>query len=508
VPQFDFGNGSETVFESLMFVSNIKAEYGSKAYLKSRGMSKADVLIERRVHINLLLDILGLTGVKDCQVGNSLKRGISGGQRRRLTLAKGLISGPSVVFADEPTSGLSSTDSELVIAALKDICKYLSVTCILVIHQPKLSVFQMFDHLMLFSQGHCVYNASAVGAEAYFEQLGFPVPKYTNPSDWFLDCITPGAGEPEMFISKYVDVAIEVKVTGPSETEILENEIFRRGRKVVLLPWYYSTTLVTKRGMLLMFRDLNTLGVIVGQSVLSGLLIGLIYLNARDDPSKITYQISFIFIFIITAALASMNNIPVLVEDRVVFQNEWAEAYYGTAPYMISRIAQSMFVAVVTNLLFLAICYFMAGFEGSVFFYMFLLTLVTYSTVDALISVFVCVSSGAQMANSLAALVITVMTLFNGYTSNTTSSPAGISWINYLSPFFWAFWGSINALFEDYDFNQPGIPTDLNSYQKILNLYGFSADFKWYALLIIFCYGILFRFLQFLALHYLSNLKK
>uniref|UniRef100_A0A7S2W9N2 ABC transporter domain-containing protein n=1 Tax=Mucochytrium quahogii TaxID=96639 RepID=A0A7S2W9N2_9STRA len=517
VPQADYGNGLETVWESVKFVSEMKAEYGSKQFLKDSGLTKDDIEAERTRHIEKLLAVLALSPIKNQMIGNALVRGISGGQKRRVTLAKGLVQGPSVIFADEPTSGLSATDSELVMRALRNVCDYLDVTCICVIHQPRLSVYEMFDHLIMLTQGHCVYNGEVSKAQEYFEKLGYPVPTYVSPPDHFLDVITPGApnSNPELFIDEYkkniepeINVMVDKALANPgmSEASILDHAWVRRGNKVFRLPWYRQVHKVTTRGLQLMMRDINTLSVVLGSNLFMGVMIGLVYLNVRHNNEKITYQIAFLFTLIITAALNAMTNIPLLVEDRVIFLNERAEGLYATAPYMISRTIQSTLVALVGNFILVLVGHFMAGFSASTFGYMFLLAFVTYSAIDALCAVFVCISSGGQMAQSLATLVITILTLFNGYTANLASSPAYISWINYLSPFFYGFWGGVNALFENHDFK--GALPPFNTYDNVLAVYGLKPGFKWQIIGIQLAFFIFFRALQFLALKFVSNLKK
>lgn len=139
-------------------------------------------------------------------------RGISGGQKRRVSLGKGLITGPMCVFLDEITSGLSATDSVLVIQGLKNFKQALKATIICVIHQPRLSVFNKFDNLILLSAGKMVYQGEVKKALKYFENLGYKLPELTNPADYYLDIITPDApgANPDLFISHYEKTYVKI----------------------------------------------------------------------------------------------------------------------------------------------------------------------------------------------------------------------------------------------------------------------------------------------------------
>merc|ERR1711908_239127 len=100
---------------------------------------------------DVILKDLGLYEVKDTHIGNEKIRGISGGQRRRVTLIRGQVARPQIMFADEPTSGLSSTDAEACVKVMRLLAKKFGITIIVVIHQPRIEVAKLFDHLMLFT---------------------------------------------------------------------------------------------------------------------------------------------------------------------------------------------------------------------------------------------------------------------------------------------------------------------------------------------------------------------
>ncbi len=129
---------------------------------------------ERQRIVNEVLGNFGLLRVKDQLIGDAYIRGISGGQKRRTTLARGFVGGAQIVFADEPTSGLSATDAELCVRAMRRASESKGVTFVVVIHQPRVEVAQMFDHLLLMTAnpGRVVYNGPFRAAAAYFTKAG------------------------------------------------------------------------------------------------------------------------------------------------------------------------------------------------------------------------------------------------------------------------------------------------------------------------------------------------
>jgi len=178
-----------TVFENLYF--NAKLCFGN---LNGKQIAK---------RVLSMLESLGLYEIKDLKVGSPLQKTISGGQRKRLNIALELIREPAVLFVDEPTSGLSSRDSENIMDLLKELALKGKLVFV-VIHQPSSDVFKMFDKLLILDQGgYPIYNGNPVDAVIYFKQLM----NHANSSE--SECFECGNVNPEQIFniieSKVVD---------------------------------------------------------------------------------------------------------------------------------------------------------------------------------------------------------------------------------------------------------------------------------------------------------------
>jgi len=157
IPQDDLLIEELTVFENLYF----------NARLCFRDMDKK-VLTGK---VDAVLSSLGLEGKKNLKVGSPFNKTISGGQRKRLNIALELIREPSVLFVDEPTSGLSSKDSENVMDLLRELTLKGKLIFV-VIHQPSSELFKMFDNVIILDAGgHMVYSGNPVEAVMYFKRL-------------------------------------------------------------------------------------------------------------------------------------------------------------------------------------------------------------------------------------------------------------------------------------------------------------------------------------------------
>ena len=139
------------------------------------------------------LDDLNLWKIRHSPVGDEERRGISGGQRKRVNIGMELVADPSVLFLDEPTSGLDSTSSLEVCAILRELAAAQNLNVTAVLHQPRYEIFEMFhDVLLLGPGGMTVYLGPAEEAASYFESIDqrFKAPALTNPADFMMDLIS------------------------------------------------------------------------------------------------------------------------------------------------------------------------------------------------------------------------------------------------------------------------------------------------------------------------------
>lgn len=216
VPQDDLLFEELTVYQNLYFNAKLSFSDFSKKRLD--------------LAINKVLEDLDIDEIRDLEVGSPLNKFISGGQRKRLNIALELLREPSVLFVDEPTSGLSSTDSEAVMNLLKEQSRKGKLV-IAIIHQPSSDIFKLFDKLWLLDKGgYPIYNGNPVDAVVYFKTMNTQV----NAAE--SECRVCGNVIPEQILH-----IIEAK-------EINENGEATKQRKISPSQWYekYKENLAPK----------------------------------------------------------------------------------------------------------------------------------------------------------------------------------------------------------------------------------------------------------------------
>ncbi|CAN1304871.1 Putative white-brown complex homolog protein 30 [Linum perenne] len=176
VPQDDIVHGNLTVEENLRFNARCRL---------SANMPKADkVLVIERV-----IESLGLEAVRDSLVGTIEKRGISGGQRKRVNVGIEMVMEPSLLILDEPTTGLDSSSSQLLLKALGREAQE-GVNICMVLHQPSFAMFKKFDDFILLAKGGLtVYHGPTKKVEEYFSNMGIIVPDRVTPPDHYIDIL-------------------------------------------------------------------------------------------------------------------------------------------------------------------------------------------------------------------------------------------------------------------------------------------------------------------------------
>ncbi|KAE8668437.1 ABC transporter G family member 21 [Hibiscus syriacus] len=173
VAQYDVQYPHLTVRETLVYCSLLRLPRTLSA--KEKISVAESVLLE-----------LGLSKCENTMVGNSFIRGISGGERKRVSIAHEMLINPSLLILDEPTSGLDSTAVHRLVSILGSLAQK-GKTIVTSMHQPSSRVYQSFDSVLVLSEGRSLYFGKGSEAMGYFESIGFSPSFPMNPADFLLD---------------------------------------------------------------------------------------------------------------------------------------------------------------------------------------------------------------------------------------------------------------------------------------------------------------------------------
>ncbi len=367
VDQLDKHAALLTVGETLDFA--FQCQTGGKFIRERDGMTPEQINLldeadRNQLSLQTTLCILGLQEVKDTFVGGSHVRGVSGGQRRRVTVGEMIMSRVPVLCGDEISTGLDAASTYDMIEMLLHIGRRQHFSRVFSLLQPAPEVVSLFDEVIVLSEGYIIYAGPIERVEDYFAELGFVSPHFCDVAD-FLQLVSTEdredlyAGQPNgdkapsveqlavIFNESDDGKKIHQLLLSPQEYEINAEGSAVQAQGIFHLEalkskyankWYRSISLISRRFLTLWIRDKKVLLFSVIRNVINGASVGGAFLNA-DDFISIQGALFQTGIFIL---LGSLQSVAGLVEDRTLYYKHSAANFYSAWPYVIGRAISQM----------------------------------------------------------------------------------------------------------------------------------------------------------------------
>ncbi|XP_039310994.1 ATP-binding cassette sub-family G member 1 isoform X2 [Solenopsis invicta] len=276
-----------------------------------------------------LLEMLGLSHCYDTLCGK-----LSGGQKKRLDIALELLTNPSVLFLDEPTTGLDSSSCSQCVALMKRLAELERRTVICTIHQPSALLLEMFDSLYVVADGHCIYRGPVRSLIPHLASIGAHCPSYHNPADFVLEV---AIGEYGIELDKLVAAAETIQndqkevVLTPRQLE--ENKIKEPPPPAGFLTQCY---LLYKRQLLSLKRDYSLLLARLLCHLLIGVIFGYLYMGSgyrANALANYVYLYGSLLLLVYTGKMAVTLAFPL---EMQILMREHFNRWYRLAPYYIS----------------------------------------------------------------------------------------------------------------------------------------------------------------------------
>ncbi|GIL62773.1 hypothetical protein Vafri_16946 [Volvox africanus] len=435
VMQDDLLNSHLTVEETLRYTAELR-------------MPRSSTPEERLARVEEVMQQVGLTHVRSVIVGSPIKKGISGGERKRLCVAMELLTRPKLLFLDEPTSGLDSVTALSLCRLLRRLATSRTCTVVCTIHQPQAKIFNLFDQLLLLNRGNIVYQGPAQGALDFFGRSGFPCPAYENPADHFLDVITPNMNDSvESFVEK--EAALKRHYMAPAVDHLLDNP-----RPLILprdtTPWHKQFRVLLRRSLKETWRKRNATYVLLAQTVIMAILIGTVFLRIGTSQSSVTRRQPVLFFTVINqgmfGALIVINSFP---SERMLSLRERAAGTYHVSAYFLAKITAETVSQLPAPILFSCVVYFLVGFQAvasKFFIFMAFMVLCSLSATSLALAVSA-IARTTDMAVTVLPMALEVCRLFGGFFLSPANIPNYFKWLNALSYVQYTYVGiSLNEL--------------------------------------------------------------
>lgn len=389
---------------------------------------------------------LGLKECADTRVGNSQHRGCSGGEKRRVSIGVQLLANPSVLFLDEPTTGLDATSAYQLVRTLKALAQK-GRTIITTIHQPRSEIWNLFDNIVILTRGSPVYSGSAPECIPWFASQGFPIPPFVNPAEFVIDIAAIDNRTPELESESTLRVET-LKHAWEQESEKLflplggviqqphhrrHNSNSFRGKERA--GFMRQLHVLTSRTFKVTYRDPMGMTAAILEAVLLGAITGYMFWNVGRDQAGIRSREGALYM---TAGLQGylilLFETYRLTIDMPTFDRENSENCVDPLPFILSRrLARMPTEDIPVPFIFSVLMYFMTGFDRDVgkFFTFFAITLLNqYLSVTCAMT---CVAAVRHFpgASLTANLIYTVQSIACGMFVQSSSIPVYVRWLKW-----------------------------------------------------------------------------
>ncbi|KAJ8901896.1 hypothetical protein NDN08_004100 [Rhodosorus marinus] len=424
----------------------------------------------RRNRVELITRLLGINHTLDIAVGDASLRGVSGGERRRVSIAEMLCgSMGSLVFFDSISKGLDATTTLDIVKGVRQVADALHLTVFMALQQPGNDVFEQFDKICVLDSGKCIYYGPREKVEGYFGEMGFKRPPAKSIADFLLAVSDPSSSESvkmkdfegkelttvdefeEAFKNSelYADIRkkIEEGFRGTAGRHSDADEISKKffGREC-LRTRTSQLGILLKRAMRLSWDKSAVVVELVSKliiALLAGTLFYMLPLTMRG-----AYERTGVIFLVLSIFLGSaMQGIKKAFAENEIFLKQRAAHFYHAAPFQIAGIVDALVLNLLVSLLFSVVLCLLVGLNmndrGSHFAYFYFMVVTYRFNMDMLGRLFTVACPNSTTAVILVGFLGAIFQLYSGYFIALKDLPRWLAWIGWISPAQYAFRGLV-----------------------------------------------------------------
>ena len=421
---------------------------------------------KKKARVETLIDQLGLRRAAKTIIGDEAHRGVSGGERRRVSIGIDIIHDPILLFLDEPTSGLDSTSAFMVVKILQKIARRGSVV-IMSVHQPSYRIIGLLDHLIFLSRGQTVYSGSPDGLSPFFEEFGQPIPESENRCEFALDIIrnlenTPGGSKSLVEFSKTWQNKRAIKEPVERQMSIKEaiTTSINRGKLVTgdgnslpkfMNPFWIETWVLTKRAFKNTNRRPELFAFKMGSVLMTAIILGTIFWRLDQSPKGIQERLGFFAYASSSVYYTCADALPVFLQERLIFARETAYNAYRRSSYVLSNTLVSLPLLFILSTAFAVITFYSVGLSGGVwgFFFYFFIILASYWTGNSFVTFLSGIVTDVMMGFTIVVAVLAYFLLFSGFFITRDRIAPYWIWFHYLSLVKYPYEATLRNEFQD-----------------------------------------------------------
>ncbi|KAB2004929.1 hypothetical protein E1A91_D11G241000v1 [Gossypium mustelinum] len=468
---------------------------------------------EKKERAEMTIKEMGLQDSMDTRIGGWSTKGLSGGQKRRVSICIEILTWPKLLFLDEPTSGLDSAASYHVMNRIVKLAHQHGRTIIASIHQPSSEVFELFHNLCLLSYGKTVYFGPVSMAEMLFATNGFPCPPLRNPSDHYLRTINKdfdedieqgiGSSSTEEIIDTLVKSYKSSEICKQVQHNVLKISQQKRGpleKKGSQASFITQSIVLTKRSFINMYRDLGYYWLRFAIYIALCLCVGTIFHDIGLTYGSIQARGSMLMFVAAFLTFMAIGGFPSFVEDMKIFGRERLNGHYGVGAFVIGNTISSIPYLCFISLIPGALAYYLVGLQKSFdhFIYFVILLFTSTMLVESIMMTVASVVPNYLMGIITGAGIQGIMILNGGFFRLPDDLPKPI-WrypMYYIAFHKYANQGFYKNEFEGLSFpnNQVGGPPTITGDEVLRSFWQVEMGYsKWIDLVILFGMVVVYR---------------
>jgi ABC-type multidrug transport system ATPase subunit len=467
--------------------------------------------IEKR--IDYIINNLGLKGVENSRIGNAEIRGVSGGERKRVSVAVELVTNPRILFLDEPTSGLDAFTAFTLVQTLQNLAWKEQKTMICTIHQPRSDILFLFSKLILLAGGKTVFMGTVNEAIYHYEALGLNCPALTNPGDFFIDNITVDfRSEESLNKSKQRIQKFQRKWSRWEKGHTRASLLYKKAIPAPLIKksfqdlrqfWFVQFVILLKRELIMLWRDVSEWGTVTGQVTILSLFVGFSFFQLSNEQTGIQNRLGLLtFIIFDQIYFYAFPLVPTFAMERSLIKKERYSNMYNISAYYIAKVASLMPLLLLTTFILTAVPYYLVGLNpsASCFFIFFGILLCIGFSSTALGLCVGSVSPSVKTAIVICDLIIIIFIIYSGSFLNLSTVTWILRWLQYVSMAFYGYAALAQNEFSGLTFEcntQPCYETG----QQVLEAYNLLDFPIFLCCIMVLVLGFLFLFGGYLGLY-------
>ncbi|OCF43306.1 ATP-binding cassette transporter [Kwoniella heveanensis CBS 569] len=417
--------------------------------------------------LNLLLSMLNIKHTANTIVGNAFVRGVSGGERKRVSIAEMFCSGATVCSWDNSTRGLDASTALDYAKSLRMLTDIMGQTTFVSLYQAGEGIYEQFDKVLVLNESRVVYFGPAKTARAYMMGLGYrDLPRQTS-ADYLSGCTDPNErrfadgkdessvpSSPEEMEQAYLASDVYKQMMQEKEEykqHMREDERAREEFKLAVkeqkhkgvgkkssytVSFPAQVVTIAKRQITLKFQD--TFGIVTGYatSIIIALIVGSVYFRLPESAAGAFTRGGLLFLGLLFNALTSFSELPSQMMGRSVLYRQNEYRFYRPAAFALAAVAADVPYNLSNITIFSLILYFMGGLYSSAgaFFTFLLFVFLTFMVMSSFFRTLGVATTDYNTAARLASVLISIMVTYTGYMIPVQQMKRWLFWLFYLNP--------------------------------------------------------------------------